>query len=129
MAKKSTDEEALALDLRAEKLEGWEREYRFGAMAAGGPARPACPAGPGRTEGLAVRFCPPGAGHRCRGRGRRMDRWAGHTRGAGFEEDLRKYDAAMRLGWTVYRCSPAMVRQGVAIDTIKRLILAAEGNW
>lgn len=54
---------------------------------------------------------------------------AGHTRGAGFEEDLRKYDAAMRLGWTVYRCSPAMVRQGVAIDTIKRLILAAEGNW
>lgn len=39
MAKKSTDEEALALDLRAEKLEGWEREYRFGAMAAGGPGK------------------------------------------------------------------------------------------
>ena len=46
--------------------------------------------------------------------------WSGgrHTTGAGFAKDLEKYDAAHRLGWTVYRCSPDMVRKGVAIETI-----------
>lgn len=50
--------------------------------------------------------------------------WAGgrHTRGAGFAEDLRKYEAAMLLGWTVYRCDAAMVRSGQAAKTIQELI-------
>lgn len=49
--------------------------------------------------------------------------WSGgrHTTGAGFAKDLEKYDAAMRLGWTVYRCSPDMVRNAVAIETIEIL--------
>lgn len=45
-----------------------------------------------------------------------------HTRGAGFEGDLVKYDRAMRLGWSVYRCSPAMVRNGDALKTIELLV-------
>jgi len=43
-------------------------------------------------------------------------------RGAGFAEDLRSYDAAMRLGWTVYRCDGRMIMTGRAVDTIKMLI-------
>lgn len=45
-----------------------------------------------------------------------------HTRGAGFEEDLRKYDAAMRLGWDVYRCGKQLIKSGQASATISTLI-------
>ena len=46
--------------------------------------------------------------------------WTGgrHTSGVGFAGDLQKYDAAMRLGWSVYRCSPQMVTSGQAYQTI-----------
>lgn len=45
-----------------------------------------------------------------------------HNRGVGFQGDLDKYDAAMRLGWTVYRCSGAMIKSGKALQTIEILI-------
>ena len=52
--------------------------------------------------------------------------WSGkggrHQRGDGFEEDLKKYQAAMRLGFNVYRCSAAMIKSGDALKTIEILL-------
>lgn len=100
----------------------WQREYRFAAVAAGGT-------GKGLRKRLAdtglrdwrFDFCVPDLRLAVEVEG---GGWSGgrHTRGAGFQMDLAKYDAAMRLGWTVYRCSPEMVKTGRAVDTIELLI-------
>ncbi len=47
-----------------------------------------------------------------------------HTRPVGFEKDCEKYNAAAMLGWTVFRVTGAMVRDGRALKTA-RLALAA----
>lgn len=111
----------LCAHLRAENIDH-EAEYRFGAIAAGGAGK-----------GLRARLKDAGL------KDWRADfhivgmmilveveggAWTGgrHTTGVGFNADLAKYDAAMRLGYTVYRCSPEMVKKGHAIETIKRLI-------
>lgn len=56
--------------------------------------------------------------------------WTGgrHTRGKGFSEDLIKYDAAMNLGWTVYRCDGSMIKNGCAINTIIKLLGSANAQ-
>lgn len=41
-----------------------------------------------------------------------------HSRGEGFENDCRKYNAAMALGWRVFRFTTDMVKRGEAIDLI-----------
>lgn len=55
--------------------------------------------------------------------------WSGgrHTRGAGFKNDIEKYDIAARMGYTVYRCDPSMVTSGRAVETIK--ILMELNRW
>lgn len=45
-----------------------------------------------------------------------------HTRGQGFEIDCEKYGEAMRYGWSVYRCTPALINRGIAIQTIETLL-------
>ena len=117
----SQGEDLLALHMRSEGINALA-EYRFAAEACGGTGK-----------GLRARLEAYGL------RDWRADfaildsrllveveggGWSGgrHTRGAGFEGDLQKYDAAMRLGFTVYRCSPSMVKSGRAIQTIKILM-------
>ena len=117
----SAAEEALAAQLGDMGLI-YEREYRFGAMASGGIGK-----------GLRERLKASGLSDwradfaladvrlliEVEGGG-----WSGgrHTRGKGFEQDLIKYGEAQRLGYTVYRCSPAMVTSGKAIRTILAII-------
>lgn len=45
-----------------------------------------------------------------------------HSQGAGFENDARKYNAAVSLGWKVYRYSTAMVERGEAINDLLNVI-------
>ena len=45
-----------------------------------------------------------------------------HQRKEGFEKDLEKYEAALLRGWTVYRCSPRMIKEGSAASTIQFLL-------
>ena len=45
-----------------------------------------------------------------------------HTRGAGFEADLAKYNAAAELGYRVLRYSTSQVNDGTAIEQIRRVI-------
>lgn len=46
--------------------------------------------------------------------------WANgrHTRGAGYEADAEKYNAAALAGWRVFRATGGMVRDGRALKTI-----------
>lgn len=43
-----------------------------------------------------------------------------HTRGAGYEKDIEKYNEALLLGWRVLRVSPAQIRKGQALTWIIR---------
>lgn len=119
-------EEMLALHIRAAKLPEPEREYRFGAMAVGGPGKGLRSrlAGTGLKDwrfdlawpSLALAVEVEGGG------------WVNgrHTRGAGFLEDLRKYQAAQRLGWTIYRTAGELIKSGEALATINHLIKVCE---
>jgi len=45
-----------------------------------------------------------------------------HSRGEGFEKDVRKYNAAALLGWRVLRFTTAMVVSGEAIDSVREAL-------
>ena len=114
-------EDQLALHIRACNLPEPEREYRFAAMATGGTGQGVRQ----RIKQAGMRdwrfdFCWPDqmlaveveGGAFVNGR---------HNRGAGFSADLKKYQEAMRLGWTVYRCDGHLIRTGEAIEIIEAL--------
>lgn len=49
-----------------------------------------------------------------------------HTRGAAFEKDVEKYNAATERGWTLLRYTPRMVEDGTAFEQICRLLTFPE---
>lgn len=119
-------EDSLSFQLKSVGIP-FTREYRFGAIAAGGIGK-----------GVRKRLADAGLkdwrfdfefGHKIaleiEGGG-----WIGgkHTTGKGFADDLEKYDAAMRLGWIIYRCDGAMVKTGRALQTIELLIRMEKDN-
>jgi very-short-patch-repair endonuclease len=46
----------------------------------------------------------------------------GHKRGKAYESDCDKHNAAMDLGWKVYRFTPAHVEDGRALDVIRQAL-------
>ena len=101
---KSLGEETLELQLRAYKVHGWVREFRF-------------------DESRKWRF---DFAWTDRKFAVEVDggSWIGgrHIRGTGFAKDAEKMEAAMLQGWTVYRVTTDMVTSGHAIGVIRRMV-------
>ena len=53
--------------------------------------------------------------------------WSGgrHTRGAGYERDCEKYNAAALLGWKVLRVTTAMMNDGRALALLDNAFLVS----
>src|SRR5699024_9704919 len=124
----SKSEETLSLVL-GEKGIDHRREYRFAAEHVGmgsGIRQRLADAGlkdwraDFRIVGVPLLVEVEGITHYGRNRNGTM-KLGRHQTGAGIEGDLAKYDAAMRLGYTVYRCSQHMVKSGRAIESIEIL--------
>jgi len=102
--KASPGEEGLEMQLRAERITGWEREYRFH------PTRKWRFDFAFKGLMLAVEI---EGGVFIRG---------GHVRGALYEDNCEKYAEALCLGWKVIRVTTRMVRNGKALDYIQRIL-------
>lgn len=120
-------EKMLETQIRALKMPEPIREYRFGAVAAGGT-------GKDLRHRLSVSgmkdwrfdFCWPDIRFAVEVEG---GGWVngGHNRGKGFAKDLEKYHAAMKLGYTVYRCDGNLIKSGKAIQLIETIIRGHNG--
>jgi very-short-patch-repair endonuclease len=100
----SAAENLLELHLRAQKINGYEREYEF--------ARP-------RKWRFDFAWVQKRIALEIEGavwvNGR-------HTRGSGFVKDMEKYNAAALAGWKVFRVSTAQVRSGEALRIVERAL-------
>lgn len=47
-----------------------------------------------------------------------------HTRGAGYVNDMAKYNAAALAGWRVLRFTPQQMQNGMALDAVERILHA-----
>ena len=46
----------------------------------------------------------------------------GHTRGRGFRADMEKYNEAALHGWTVLRYTPKQIKNGAALEHLRRAL-------
>jgi very-short-patch-repair endonuclease len=105
-SKRSTGEEILRLQLIDEGLTDWQPEYRFD---------------PSRRWRADFAFCNARLIAEVEG-----GHWSGgrHTRGAGFEKDCEKYNAATQQNWALLRFTTKMVKDGTALASIKQFLAA-----
>jgi very-short-patch-repair endonuclease len=97
-------EDQCAYLLKAIKISGWEREFRFAP-----PRRWRFDfAWPEQKIALEIEG----------------GTWVGgrHNRGAGYAKDLEKYNTATVLGWRLLRVTPEMVSDGTVLSLIEALL-------
>lgn len=119
MSKKSEGEAKLAEQIRLAGLPQPEREYRFAAHYVG--------LGPGIRKRLREAqlkdwrfdFAWPPCQVAAEVQGATWSKGK-HTRGAGYENDREKVNAAQLLGWIVLEFTTGMVRDGRALRTIEK---------
>ena len=97
-------EEQFALQLKAEGIEGWEREYKFH---------------PERRFRLDFAFLTQKVGVEIQG-----GTWiAGrHSGGVGFERDCEKFNLATLFGWKILKFTGKHIKNGQAIEWIKEAL-------
>ena len=107
--KKQSPLEALfELHLKANKVTGYQREYRFH---------------PTRRWRFDFAFVPQKLAVEIEGGTWKKSR---HTTGDGFHSDCDKYNAAVELGWSVLRFTGKHVSSGQAMDTTLRCLQMKE---
>ncbi len=108
-SEKSMGEEAFALHLKIDRIPKPEREYRFH-----------------QTRAFRFDFAWPKVKLAVEIDGG-VHNGGRHVRGKGFEQDLIKMNEAILEGWTVLRFSTGQVKQGLAIETLKRFLMGISG--
>lgn len=105
---KSHIEEEFALQLRALKLNGWEREYKFH---------------PVRKWRFDFYFPQKKLAVECEG-----GVWVNgrHNTGVGMVKDMEKYNAAVEMGISILRFAAHMVKSGEAVAQVERMLKQGE---
>lgn len=100
----SAPEALLEMHLRASKIGGWVREHVFAAP---------------RKWRFDFAWPEPAVAVEIEG-----GVWTGgrHTRGDGFSKDCEKYSEAAVRGWRIIRVTPDQVKQGKALEWIRRAL-------
>lgn len=52
-----------------------------------------------------------------------------HNRGANFEKDAEKYNQAALDGWMVLRVTPAMIKDGRAVNIVRDALIQRDTEW
>ena len=105
----SPGEAMFDLHLRAHKLDGWQREYRFDGTRRWrfDYAHPATKVAVEIEGGV----------------------WTSgrHSRGEGYTADCEKYSTAAVQGWRIIRATTQQVISGLAIEWAKQCVQGAQG--
>jgi hypothetical protein len=101
---KSSIEESLAFQMRAAKLPPPTREHRFHGE---------------RKWRFDFAWVDEKIAAECEGAIYMNGR---HTRGSGFEKDCEKYNAAMLMGWRVFKFTSRMVKEGEALKCLTEVL-------